>query len=1163
MTAHLSEQDIRFYRRRSLPAQDLIRVSNHLAECRECRARIASAAEAQAAVQIIREGVESEGVSNNHLTYEDLETYVDSELAEPELLRVEDHIRRCKQCSISVRQTKALQQELQARATEVSTPKNRDRWQPRVVVDWLRHVSARAWVSAVTACAVIAMVVSVSLRNSPEGVEKLLAQAYTENRNLEMRIPYAAHAGFHQLKSGDGESLLNAPESLGKAASEIRSQLKKNPDDPHWLILSARLDLLDWRYKSAFATLDKIKANVDTPELLLTRALAEFEKAEMEHDQQGYAEAVDLMGKTLQSSPDNSVALFNQAVACEKLHMYECATHDYERVLKVEKDSGWAAEARERLNRIKEKQTSRATKLHEIQDPAKIRIRTDGGDAISGLQSELYLDPVLQEWLASEKPTIEMKHRSFALAEALERDHDDTWLADFLKAKPSSLANKLLRSAIKENHDGSSRQGGDEAKLARTAFLQVKNIPGAARSEFELLYAFQRQSLSNQCIRELPRFSRLLHGKKYRWLETQELLELSSCDAMSANFDSAWNSAWEAADHARSFNYGSLALRALGWKSTFHTLEGRLPQSWQSNNLGLELFWNGLYPADRGFQFYADLGLAAEQSNQFYLAAVLQREALEMLSGTGRTDMSAITHFRLGVLLGLIGLSRDSEAEINESYRLFRNLPASSSTSLYQAFCEILLANLEAHRGAPPVALDHLRRAKAAVESASNFSLRLRFLNAYAEIARLGGDHEEEERLLEENVSIGRAAYYRLHSEKDRWDWANTAGAAKLRLFELKMQRPHDPVDSLAIWEGYRNYQSTRVSSGAGPPNGRSQDNTAVVGQLNRVPGNRLIVFAVLPTRTIVWVAHEGQVREFSLPIEESMLSQEVRNFYRLCSDRSSPLEDVKKAGFRLYQWLLAPIKDLINQDDVLLIDADGVLGLVPWSALTVENGVYFGQLHTIMNTTGLFARENPRNSMTRPRTLVAYPGPVELEGELFKPLPEAEAEAESVAKLSPGTLYLHGKEANADKILHQLRNFSTFYFSGHAAERAYGGELVVQGPHGGEIISASRLERLNLPRTRLVVLSACYTALAPGNTPGNPNGLVGAFLSAGATEVVASHWGVDSSKTSTLMTSFYRNFLAQSSAGAALRAAQDEIRSRTPDLHPYYWASFQAFRAL
>ncbi|HEX7286180.1 MAG TPA: hypothetical protein VF532_08360 [Candidatus Angelobacter sp.] len=189
-------------------------------------------------------------------------------------------------------------------------------------------------------------------------VEKLLAQAYTEQRTIEMRIPYASHSDFNQTRSGEPGSLLSSPESLRKAADEIASQLKRNPDDPQWMMIRAKLDLADWRYKSAFSTLDKIDdAKVlESPEFLLTRSLALYEKAEAEHNgAQLYGQAVDLLTKVLERNPDDPVALFNRALACEKIPAVDCASTDWEHLIKVEKDPSWKAEIAQHIEHIQQK----------------------------------------------------------------------------------------------------------------------------------------------------------------------------------------------------------------------------------------------------------------------------------------------------------------------------------------------------------------------------------------------------------------------------------------------------------------------------------------------------------------------------------------------------------------------------------------------------------------------------------------------------------------------------------------------------------------------------------------------------------------------------------------------------------------------------------------
>jgi tetratricopeptide (TPR) repeat protein len=213
-----------------------------------------------------------------------------------------------------------------------------------------------AFPAATAACALIAFSLWFTQRDTPVKVEKLLAQAYTENRNLEMRIPYAKHSDFHQER-GESGSLINSPDSLRLATSEIEEHLRKSPDAPKWLLLQARLDLLDWRYKPAIAALSKIDDEkiIDSTEAIMMRGLAAFEQAETEHEEQGYFQAIDLFGKILQKNPNEAITLFNRAIVCEKQHAYECASSDWKHLLEVEKDPDWSAEARKHLNRIEEK----------------------------------------------------------------------------------------------------------------------------------------------------------------------------------------------------------------------------------------------------------------------------------------------------------------------------------------------------------------------------------------------------------------------------------------------------------------------------------------------------------------------------------------------------------------------------------------------------------------------------------------------------------------------------------------------------------------------------------------------------------------------------------------------------------------------------------------
>ncbi len=92
----------------------------------------------------------------------------------------------------------------------------------------------------------------------------------------------------------------------------------------------------------------------------------------------------------------------------------------------------------------------------------------------------------------------------------------------------------------------------------------------------------------------------------------------------------------------------------------------------------------------------------------------------------------------------------------------------------------------------------------------------------------------------------------------------------------------------------------------------------------------------------------------------------------------------------------------------------------------------------------------------------------------------------------------------------------------------------------------------------RLVVLSACETALGRDLGAEGLAGLSHAFLFAGAQSVIASLWQVQDRSTAELMAAFYKNLLQNKlPAAVALQRAKLEIRENRAWRHPYYWAGF------
>ena len=108
----------------------------------------------------------------------------------------------------------------------------------------------------------------------------------------------------------------------------------------------------------------------------------------------------------------------------------------------------------------------------------------------------------------------------------------------------------------------------------------------------------------------------------------------------------------------------------------------------------------------------------------------------------------------------------------------------------------------------------------------------------------------------------------------------------------------------------------------------------------------------------------------------------------------------------------------------------------------------------------------------------------------------------------------------------------------------------------GGEDgrLEAWEIEGLDLP-VRLVVLSACDSALGRPVTGEGLVGLVQSFLDAGAASVVATLWAIPDRATGERMADFYRELRHHDAATALNHAEREALAAGGLSAHPSSWA--------
>ena len=269
-----------------------------------------------------------------------------------------------------------------------------------------------------------------------------------------------------------------------------------------------------------------------------------------------------------------------------------------------------------------------------------------------------------------------------------------------------------------------------------------------------------------------------------------------------------------------------------------------------------------------------------------------------------------------------------------------------------------------------------------------------------------------------------------------------------------------------------------------------------------------------------------------------------------------------------LYSYVIAPISDLIDGDELIIVP-DGPLWLAPFAALLNPFSKYLCEsfkVRLIPSLTSLkIISHCPKFHSRSGALVVGDPDMSEVTNsqgdQILEQLPFARQEAQMIGQIL-NTAPLTGKLATKCEVLKQISSVAVVHIAAHG--RMETGEIALSpNPERESQTPAEEDYMLTMAdvmsvklRAKLVVLSCCHSGRGDIKAEGVV-GIARAFIGAGARSVLVSLWAIDDKATLEFMKSFYHNLVKGRSASESLNHAMKCLRESETFSDVKYWASF------
>lgn len=963
--------------------------------------------------------------------------------------------------------------------------------------------------------------------------------------------------------------------------------------------------------------LELLPADAKLQSDLGTALLEAAKKAALEKDSAKsmdlYDKSLDHLQKAIELNPRLLEPRFNKALNLQANYLQKEAAQAWLEYLELDPNSEWAKEARKNLQKLELKKTQNLSS-EEIEKAFLTSFQeknTARSELLISRNRELIKKKYLPQKLAMSFVGSPLDQRNEYLnaliyAGELEKksigDPFASDIAGFYKAASKPTLD-LLRNAqasmqkgydlCLHNHFSSALK---EFESARALFLQAGDPWEAKLGELFIVYCLTNTDRIKESLPIAEEAAEFCQKNNYKWLHSTMRFWLAAAQRAvrlqskaKANFQISLDIAEEIGDSSLI----QLVLMALARQSSF------VGQNKEALGYLQKAFENGDAPESclrQKWRNYSDGIELLTNAKLFSLAKAVSLENIQIVADYGEADYTIYSELDAGIVLSRAG-------ELSEARHWFLQAKQNTAsigdeperkTLLTRTLLE--LGHLERKQGDNLQAERLYDEAYAYIENTADPNLRDLYEIQKSRLfvySALGDDTKIEKQI---GIALNLAERYRnempelkeFPDESERvsffdnqqpiYDIAVSNGFAHERYEQAYNYLEISNARSLLNW--LQKGASARSDYREIDANFGSDTEPLRLDEIRRQMPEKvqILQYSVLEDKVLIWLVTKDNFSVVSSPIDSDELSKKVKAYLQLVvvnNEAKQAEADILAA--ELYTSLIAPIVGQLDPDKTICLIPQKILVDLPFAALIGKNGKpflsEFGLFYAPSANIFLLCTTNAKNKTDNKNETLLSVGNPDFDRKEFSDLDElsdAEDEAVEIAKFYPDAQEpLLGPTATKSAFLQHLPNAEIVQFAGHYLVKrgeSLNSSLILardeSDPAGGTLTNAE-LGRLNLSRTKLVVLSACQTGVERYY---NGEGLVGlsrTFLAAGVPLVVASNWKVDSGATAELMKRFhfYRRQKGLSTANA-LRAAQLEMIDSADGgfNRPYYWAAFATF---